>query len=410
MQLKTNDYWVTGFNYLEDVVKDLNIPKKVELYDVTLREGNQTPGCILRKEEQLAIAKDLDEMGSDFIEFFPAVSQDDYSVLKELSKPGVLKHAVTSALVRPRTNDLELALECGTKHIFLEGPSHLYLASKMGYTSEDELIESFVVTAKEAKKHGMTITACPWDCGKATVELMERWVKSLAEAGVDDIRYGDTFGYTLPWTVMYMIRKFREWAGPDVVISTHFHNDYGLATANSLAAVAAGATRIQVAMNNLGERAGNTPLDEVAINLELNMGVKTNIKMNKLYPVSRKIEAISKYKVGSNKPITGEAIFNMGSGIVVDVLQQLKKAGESSANFAPFRPQFVGRPNYKVVYGKGTGRHMIENLIEKLGYTATDEQIKTIVNSIKDESMLTKSLLSDFRVEEIIKETLNISE
>jgi len=408
MSLKTNDYWVTEFNYLEDVVKDLNIPEKVELYDVTLREGNQTPGCILRQEEQLAIGKDLDELGADFIEFFPAVSKDDQAVLTELSKPGVLKHATASALVRPRTKDLDLAIGCGAKHIFLEGPAHLFLASKMGYSSEDEMIESFVTTAKVAKEHGMTITACPWDCGKASLTLMERWVKSLVGAGVDDICYGDTFGYTMPWAVMYMIRRFREWAGPDVILSTHFHNDYGLATANSLAAVAAGASRIQVAMNNLGERAGNTPLDEVAINLELNMGVKTNINFKKLYPVSKKIEAISKYKVANNKPITGDAIFNMGSGIVVDVLQKLEKEGLSSAYFNPYRPQFVGRPNYNIVYGKGTGSHMIENIVEKLGYSASHNQIAVIVNAIKDEALLTKSLIDEFRVIEIIKETLNV--
>jgi len=408
MNLKTNDFWVTDFNYLPEVLKDLQIPERVELYDVTLREGNQTPGCILRKEEQLAIAKDLDAMGVDFIEFFPAVSEDDKAVLAELNKPGALKHAKTSALVRPRTKDLDLAIECGAPHIFLEGPGHLALASYMGYTSEDELIQSFITTAKAAKAHGMTITACPWDCGKATVSLLERWVKSLVDAGVDDVAYADTFGYTMPYTVFYMIRKFREWAGPDVIISTHFHNDYGLATANSLMAVAAGATRVQVSMNNLGERAGNTPLDEVAMNLELNMGVKTNINMKKLYPVSKRIEAISKYKICSHKPITGEEVFNIGSGIVVDVLQQMEEEGVSSANFLPFRPQFIGRPNYQVVYGKGAGRHMVERKIAKLGYTATHEQVLAIVTAIKDESMLTKSLVPEFRVEEIIRETLGV--
>lgn len=403
---KTNDYWVPEFNFLEEVANTVRVPKQVEFYDVTLREGNQTPGCILRKDEMLAIAKDLDQLGDAFIEFFPAVSKDDQEVLAELSKPGQLKNAVASALVRPRTRDLDLALACGAKQIFLEGPSHLFLASKMGYKSEDELIESFVSSTREAKKAGIKVTACPWDIGKADLALMERWVKELVGAGVDDFCYSDTFGYTMPWVVTYLFFKFREWAGNDVILSTHFHNDYGLATANTLAAVAGGASRVQVAMNNLGERAGNTPLDEVAMSLELNMGVDTGINLNMLYPLSKKIEEISKKPVATNKPITGDAIFNMGSGIVVDVLQTLEKEGLSSACFNPYRPQFVGRPNYRVVYGKGVGRNMIMNLLETLGYSASKEEINEIVARIKDESMLRKSVLSVDLVEGIIRQTI----
>ncbi|SMC60425.1 LeuA family protein [Papillibacter cinnamivorans] len=405
MSCKTNEYWVTEFNYLDEVTETLDIPERVEIYDVTLREGNQTPGCIMRKEEQFALAKDLDDLGVNFLEFFPAVSKDDEEVVTELMKTGVLKHAKVSALVRPRTIDLDLAAKCGAKHIFLEGPSHLASAGLMGYASESELIQSFVDTAKRAREYGMGITSCPWDCGKANLPLLERWVKELAAAGVEDIAYGDTFGYTMPWTTIAMVRKYRQWAGPDVTISCHFHNDYGMATAGTLAAVAGGATRVQVAMNNLGERAGNAALDEVAVNLALNMGVKTDINLKKLYPVSKRIEAITKIPVGRKKPILGDETFVMGSGIVVDMLLQLAEK-HAEYGMMPFDPALVGQPPYRIVYGKGAGTNMVSDLLRRMGISATKEQVQKITVAIKEEALLTKSLLSEFRVRELIGDIL----
>lgn len=404
----TDQYWVTEFNYMDEAMQMCdNLPKKVSIYDNTLREGDQTPGCIMRTEEKLALAHDLDELGVDFIEIFPAVSPDDAQALTELCKPGVLRHAKMSALVRPDTIDLELANDCGCKHIFLEGPGNMELAgAMMGVTDVDAYMDKYVRTAKQAKEYGMTITACPWDIGKAPMDLVEKWVKTLAAAGVDDIAYGDTFGFTMPWTVHYMIKKYREWAGPDVIISCHFHNDYGLSTANTLAAVSAGAGRVQVAMNSIGERAGNTPLDEVVVNLHLNMGVETDIKLEKLYPISRRIEKITKIPVARCKPILGEHVFDMGSGIIVDVLKKQEASGGKPHIILPFNPSLVGRPPYRVVWGKGVGRSMVNEKVASMGLTADKEQLKALTLAIKEEALITKSLLSEADVEALIHNIL----
>lgn len=402
----TDQYWVTDFNFMDEITAACpDQPQKVSFYDNTLREGDQTPGCVLRTDEKLALAKDLDELGVDFIELFPAVSKDDAQALTELCKPGVMKHAKMSALVRPGTIDLTLANDCGCKHIFLEGPGNMDLAdAMMGVTDEDKYIGRFVETAKQAKEYGMTITACPWDIGKAPMALVEKWVKTLAAAGVDDIAYGDTFGFTLPWTVQYIVKKYREWAGPDVIISCHFHNDYGLATANTLAAVSAGASRVQVAMNNIGERAGNTPLDEVAVNLALNMGVETDIKLEKLYPLSRRLAKITKVPVARSKPMLGESAFSMGSGILVDVLKKLESNNENQNLILPFDPTMIGRPPYDVVWGKGVGSSMVLDKARSMGVNITKEQAKEITQAIKAEALLTKSLLSETVVEALIIE------
>lgn len=406
MECRTDKYWVTQFNHLDEVRGELSLPQKVEIHDATLREGNQTAGCVMRREELFALAKDLDNLGVNFLEFFPAVSKDDEEVLTQLCKPGALKNAVPTALVRPNTIDLDLALKCGAKHIFLEGPGQMHIGKIMKFTSEEHLISSFVDTAKRAKEYGMTITACPWDCGKASLDFLERMVKGLAEVGVDDITYGDTYGYSMPWTVMHMVRKYREWAGPEPILSCHFHNDYGMATAATLAAVAGGASRVQVAMNNLGERAGNASLDEVAVNLMLNMGVQTDINLEQLYPLSKRIAEITKVPVGAKKAFTGDKIFEIGSGIVADMLEKL---GKENCEFAalPYDPSLVGQPPYSIVYGKGCGSKMIAKLLRELGLEASKEQITEIVSAIKEESLLTKSLVSELRVRELIDEVLS---
>ena len=410
MNCITDQYWVTEFNFLPEVRNQFpDMPEKVSIYDNTLREGDQTPGCIMRTDEKIALAKELDKLGVDFIEIFPAVSPDDTEALRELCKPGTLKHAKMSALVRPGTIDLDLAIDCGCKHIFLEGPGNEPLANiMMGVTDMDAYMNLYVTTIQQAKERGMTVTACPWDIGKAPLDLVEKWVRTLAAAGADDIAYGDTFGFSMPWTVEYMVKKYREWAGPDVIISCHFHNDYGMSTAATLAAVAAGAKRVQVAMNNLGERAGNTPLDEVAVNLELNMGVHTDIQLDQLYPVSRRIEKITNMPLARCKPMLGSAAFKMGSGIILDVLKKCRDNGSDPKPhiIMPFDPSLVGRPPYDVAWGKGVGGTMVAEKVKSMGLTATREQVKEIQLAIKSEALLTKCLLTEDEVEGIVLSVL----
>lgn len=407
MLIKTKYYTLGDFNFLEDVKKMVNIPPQVSIYDLTLREGNQTPGCVMRKEEQIAIAHQLDELGVDFIELFPAVSKDDEAVVDELVTTKALKHAKVSALVRPRTSDMDAAIRTHAQHIFLEGPGNIISAATMKYTSVDEIIKSFIDVIKVAHENGITVTACPWDIGKVeNIAEVEKWVKALAAAGAEDICYADTFGYTMPWTTMHMIRKYQEWAGPDTIVSCHFHNDYGMATAGTLAAVAGGARRVQVGFNNLGERAGNAAIDEVALNLEVNMGAKTGLDLSKLYPISKFIEEITKKPLGLKKPVTGDETFMFGSGIVVEMIERLAEEHGDGNCMLPFSPTLVGQPPYRTVFGKGAGRNMVIRSVEKMGLKATNEQITQIFNAIKDESMLTKSLVPDLKVEQIIKAAL----
>jgi len=408
MNCNNEKFWVTDFNYLDEVTKQCDLPEKVHIHDLTLREGDQTPGCILNAEEKIELAKDLDDLGVNAIEMFAMVSGDDRIALTELSKPGVLKHAKIASLARAMPGDVEAVAKCGVKRICIEGPGNLWIAKNaLGIPSEDQLIDNFVNAVKYAKECGMDeIAVGPWDCARGnSIAFLEKFIKKVVEAGANEICYADTYGFSLPWTVQHMVRKYREWAGKGVVVSAHFHNDYGLATANTLAAVSAGCSSVQVAMNGLGERFGNTPLDEVALHLALTMNVKTDIKLDKLYPFSKKLEAISRIPIADNKPVVGERGFMMGSGLVVDMLDKAKEQNMTKV-YLPYTPELIGRPDYKVVYGKGVGRNMVVNLIKSMGLEATKDQAREISEIIKTESLKIKGLLPEARVQEIVKEYL----
>lgn len=408
--MKTNDekFWVTDFNHLDDIKSLCDLPEHVHIHDLTLREGDQTPGCVLNAEEKIEIAKDLDALGVNAIEMFAIVSGDDRKALIELSKPGVLKHAKLASLSRALPQDIDAVAACGVKRICIEGPGNFWTAKNAIKQEPEQIIESFVNAVKYAKSVGMEeIAIGPWDCARGTtMEFLKEIIERSVEAGATEVCYADSFGFTLPWTVQHMVRKYREWAGKDVVVSVHFHNDFGLATANTLAAVAAGASSVQVAMNGLGERFGNTPLDEVAVNLALNMNVKTDIQLEKLYPLSKKIEAMSKVKIAANKPVVGERGFMMGSGLVVDMLSKAEKFGMAKA-FFPYTPELIGRPSYSVVYGKGVGSNMVGTLAESMGFEITEDQKRELTEMIKHESLVIKDLVPEYRVQAMIKEYLN---
>lgn len=407
MEHRTDKYWVTDFNYMEDMLVGCDYPKRVGIHEVSLREGDQNPGCVLTAAEKFELAKDFDDMGVDRIEMFAMVSDEEREALKALSKPGVLKNAKLASLARTVPKDIETAAKCGVEVIGIEGPGNGWVAKAIGVNSEEESIASFVAAVKQAKECGIKeIIVGPWDIARGTnLNYIERFIKETVEAGATEISYADTFGFTMPWVVQGMIKKYREWAGEGVDVSCHFHNDYGLATANTLAAVSAGANYVQVAMNGLGERAGNTPTEEVILNLMLNMGIETGVELEKMYPLAKKLETMSKTPFADNKPLLGSRNFKMGSGLIVDMLNKLEPQGGVPA-VLPFVPSLIGCPPYEVVYGKGVGANMVAKRVEDMGLTATKEETRAISEMIKKESVMIKDILPEYRVDNLIKNYL----
>lgn len=402
----TDQYWVTEFNYLEEVRKQFTLPEKVEIHDVTLREAEQTPHVVIKPDEKLRIYEALDDMGVYSVELLPIISSDDREVARELVNMRRSGHtARVFFLCRWDQREIDFALESGADGIVVECPGSPWFGEVVWGLNENQMIEKLVKAAAHAKKSGIYTSVMPWEATKAPMKFLERLYKSVGtEAGVDQITYTDTMGYGLPWTTTYMVRKIREWV-PGVTVGMHAHNDFGLATAVMLSAVIGGASTVHTSMNALGERAGNAATEEVVIGLELLLGLDTGVKIDRLYPVSRLISEITKIPIPLNKPITGDNEFTYESGMVVDMTLRMSRTDKPFSTM-PFSPEMIGRKGSSIILGKMSGGAVIRSRLEKLNLSATKEQVAEIVELVKREAIVRKWSISDDVFERIARQVL----
>jgi len=401
-QVHTEHYWVPEFNLMPEIQDKLNIPDKVKIYELCLREGDQTPGVVLRAEEKIAMARELDKYGVYDIEIFPAVSQDDFEALKEISSWQDRKFE-TSGLARFVVNDIDRVAEAGADRVMIEGPMSLAIASHMlGITDENKIIAKFVDSVKYAQSLGLKVSAEPWDIGKSNWNFIERFYKTLADTGIDQAIFADTYNNLMPWTVYAMVKQIYAWTENQMIIVPHFHNDYGMALASTMAAVAAGSTIIHSALNSVGEKAGNTSTEEAAVVLEVLMGVETGIDLSMTDHITKKYEAISKLAIPSSKAVTGSRIHELGSGIAADMFYKSTSDYDRPIQF-PFYPSLIGAQEPRIVWGKGCGAKMVTELAGKMGITLDKAQADAVRDQVKAESLLRKALLKEYEVEQMIR-------
>ena len=403
----TDKYWVTQHNFLDEVRSQITPPEKVRIHDVTLREAEQAPHIVLRPEEKLRIYEALDEMGVYSVELFPLVSDDDREVARELVKMRRAGKTKTKVffLCRWHKEEVDFAIEAGADGVVVEGTSDPWFANvALGGITADQMYKMFVETTAHAKKNGLFTTVMPWDTARAPLDFVERLFKGIVnEGGADHVVIADTHGSSIPWAIANFVRKMKEWV-PGIPVEMHCHNDHGLATSIMVSAVAAGAEVVHTSINALGERAGNAATEEVALNLELLLGVDTGVKLEKLYPVAQMIADMTKIPIARNKPVVGDNEFTYESGMVVYVVERMAASGERP--FQTYLPEVIGRNGFDVVVGKGTGAGVVAKKLAKFGLTATKEQVAEITARIKRESSLRKWTLSDNIIELIARDVL----
>jgi isopropylmalate/homocitrate/citramalate synthase len=402
----TDKYWVTEFNYLEEVRNQLTLPEKVEIHDATLREAEQAPHVVLKADEKLRIYEALDDLGVASVEILPIISDDDREVAREMvrmRRQG--RKAKVIFLCRWDEREVDFALENGADGVVVECPGSPWFGQVVWGLNEDQMVEKLVRAAGYAKRNGLYTSVMPWEATKTPLPFLERLYKAVAnEAGVDQITYTDTMGMALPWTTMYMVRKVREWA-PNVTVGMHAHNDFGLATAVMLSGVAAGASTVHTSVNALGERAGNAATEEVAVGLELLLGIPTGLKLERLYEVTRLVSEIAKIPIALNKPVTGDNEFTYESGMVVDMALRMSQS-EKPYSTMPFSPQLIGRKGFNVLIGKMSGGTSVRKKLEERGLTATKEQVARMVERVKREAIARKWSIPDDIFEKIAREVL----
>ena len=391
------NYWTSPYNYMDEVRAQFDLPKKLKFHDVTLRDGEQSPGVAFRADEKVAVAKLLDELGVDRIEVaLPAVSDDDLRATK-----GVVAFrpkAQVFVLCRGIESDVNLALECGVDGIILELPVGIpRLKYQFPEWTEDDVINKASHWAKFAKSKGLEVVLFPMDCTRANPEFFTRVLREVgALPEVDGVSLVDTSGSLNPQAAVYLVKQMKELTHKRIEV--HTHTDFGMGVATSLAAVTAGAEVIHASVAGLGERTGNTPLDEAAVAAKTLYGLDSNIKFDKLQTISRKVLEISKFQIAPSKPVIGERAFTRESGMGVDLVKT-----QPLALFG-IMPSWVGQqPKY--VLGKKSGLASVTMKLEDLGMPALSDVDKTsVMNKIKQLGLKKKDLVDDAEFVEIVKE------
>ena len=369
---------------------------RVVIFDTTLRDGEQSPGATMTHAEKLEIAPLLDEMGVDIIEAgFPIASEGDFAAVSAIAEQA--ETAVICGLARAQIGDIDRCWEAVKHakqpriHTFI-GTSPLHRA--IPNLTQDEMAERIEQTVTHARNLCDNVQWSPMDATRTEMDYLCRVVEIAIKCGATTINIPDTVGYTAPRESADLIRDLidRVPGADEVIFATHCHNDLGMATANSLAAVEAGARQIECTINGLGERAGNTALEEVVMALKVRgdiMPFETGIDTRKIMNISRRVATVSGFPVQFNKAIVGKNAFAHESGIHQDGM--LKNA----ETFEIMRPEDVGLAGTSLPLGKHSGRAALRAKLEELGFEVGDNQLKDIFVRFKDLADRKKEVFDD---------------
>lgn len=353
--------------------------KKIEIFDTTLRDGEQVPGCQLSTAEKIIVARELEALGVDVIEAgFPISSPGDFLSVIEISK--AVSEPVVCALTRAKKDDIDVAGEAlryakrGRIHTGI-GSSDIHIKHKFNSTRE-KIMEQGVWAVEYAKTKGVQVEFFAEDAGRADLAFLAQLVEAVIAAGADVVNIPDTTGYCLPHLygkrIQYLFEHVKNI--DKAIISVHCHNDLGLATANTISGLMNGARQAEVTINGIGERAGNTSLEEVAMILKTHkdLDLHTNIKSEKLYALSTLVSDLMRMPVQPNKAIVGANAFAHSSGIHQDGF--LKNA----ENYEIINPADVGVPCSSIVLTARSGRAALKHRLELLGYQPNKQELDTL--------------------------------
>ena len=369
--------------------------RTVKILDTTLRDGEQTPGVSLTADQKLQIAKQLDVLGVDYIEAGTAIiSEGEQRGIKAIANAGL--KAEISSFARLLKADVDAAIGCDVDTVNLVAPvSDSHIKKKLKIDRET-LINRTVEMSEYVKGHGLKVEISAEDASRADIEFLNAFFSDLSPV-IDRLSFCDTVGVMYPERTKELFQALCKSKTP---VAAHFHNDFGLATANSVAAVMAGAQVVHVTVNGLGERAGNASLEEVVTALEMFYGVKTMIAKEKMYKTSRLVMNLTKMPVAPNKPLMGDNAFTHESGMHVHGTLA------DPSLYEPIDPAILGRRR-RFAFGKHTGKASVKVTLEEMGISADEDQMQKILADVKEIGDRGKSITdSDFQA--IVDDVLSI--
>ncbi|RLD17365.1 MAG: 2-isopropylmalate synthase, partial [Caldiserica bacterium] len=358
--------------------------RKILIFDTTLRDGEQTPGVSLDINDKIEIACALEELGVDYIEAgFPITSRGDFEAVKEVSR--IIKNSGVCGLARAVKKDIEVCWEAikiakrPRIHTFI-ATSHVHMKYKLRMKPE-EVIDRAKEAVRYAKKFTSDVEFSCEDAARSDRKFLIKIINEVIKEGATTINIPDTVGYAIPQEFYELIFFIKENLEKEVTISVHCHNDLGLATANSLSAVLAGASQVECTINGLGERAGNASLEEIVMSLKARrrfFKAYTGINTRKIMKVSKIVSRLTGINPQPNKAIVGANAFAHESGIHQDGV--IKKR----TTYEIINPRDIGLKESKIVFGKHSGRHAIEKKLNELGYKVNKKMLDEIFVKFKE--------------------------
>lgn len=399
---KTEQWFSSPWNYLPEVTEGFNLPDSVEIHDVTLRDGEQQAGVEFTVDDKVRIAEALSEAGIHRIEAgLPAVSPSDAEAIKRMAAMGL--DAEIYAFSRCMVSDVELAIDCGATGVVMEVPASHHLIEKAYRWPVERAIEASIESTKFAHDNGLKVTFFPIDATRSTMTQLLDDLETVATQGhVDKIALVDTFGVISPHAISYYTKRVKERL--DVPLETHFHMDFGMGVANSILALAEGASVIHTTVSGIGERAGNAPTEETVLALLTMYGIDTGIDTTKFTEIARLVAELSGVTQPSNRPVTGDMLYKVESGIITT---WVKNVGDDLTEPFPYRPELVGQAPPEIVLGKGSGIDSVAIWLGRHGIVdAETKELEAILSEVKGCSLAKKGLLDDDEFLDIVRQVL----
>lgn len=387
---KTDRWYTSPWNFAEEIRQGLHFPKKIRIHDVTLRDGEQQCGVVFNRDDKVRIAEKLAEVGVHRIEAgMPVVSKEDERAIRDIVKLGL--PCEIFAFSRCMVDDVKRAADCGVKGIVVEIPSSEHILQHAYRWPLEKAMDLSITATRAARAEGLYTVWFPIDATRAEMTWFLNLVDRVAREGhMDALAVVDTFGGTNPHAIPYLVRKLK--ARIDKPLETHFHDDFGMGAANTILGLAAGCEVAHTTVTSLGERAGNAAYEDVVLSLLCTYGIDIGIKTEKMVELSKLVQERAKVSVPPNRPIVGDLLYQIESGIIASWLKNCGK--EHELELCPFRAELVGQKEPDVVLGKGSGIDSVGIFLERIGVKMSDEERLGLLMDVKEKSLKLKRLLT----------------
>ena len=386
---RSETFFTSPWNFAPEAITAFAPAARVRVHDVSLRDGEQQAGVEFTRAEKVRIAHLLAEAGVHRIEAgLPAVSASDEAAIRDIVGAGLPSEIW--AFSRCLVDDVKRAADCGVRGVVMEIPSSHHIVEWSYRWPMERAVELAISATRAAHEAGLQVSFFPIDATRADIVDFLALIERVAREGwMDSLGLVDTFGVLAPHAVPFLVRKARERV--KVPLETHFHMDFSLGVANTVMAVASGAEIVQTTVTGIGERAGNTPMEDTILTLLTMYAIDTGVRTEKLTELSRQVLEIAKVSIPSNRPIVGERLFNIESGIITTWLKNASP--DHLLEVAPYLPALVGQHDFKPVLGKGSGLDSILLALDRLGRSASTEHMTELLARVKARSLETKDLV-----------------